>query len=142
MIIAVVCNATLVVWGVRPSIAVNELDVRVQVEFAGAPVHARETVPVNPPTGVIVTVKAALAPGITGSGAGKEAVSVKSNVPILATKASAVPFNVPWKGAAGASGKVAGLLLVEPPMNTSAEESMAIPKAVSGDSPAAPLPPK
>ena len=61
-------------------------------------------------TGVIVAVNVTFLPGVTGSGVGAEALRTKSNVPILATKASAVPFNVPWKGVDGASGKVAELL--------------------------------
>src|ERR1700682_5807814 len=62
---AVVASDTCAVCAVFPSAAATDAGVTVQVERLGAPVQANATAPVNPPTGVIVTVTLGVVPAVT-----------------------------------------------------------------------------
>jgi hypothetical protein len=62
---AIVVSDTCAVCAVVPSAAATEVGVTVQVERFGAPVQVKATVPLNPPTGVMVTLKLSVLPAVT-----------------------------------------------------------------------------
>src|SRR5258707_8197695 len=62
---AVVASDTCAVCAVVPFAAATDAGVTVQVERFGAPVQANATVPVNPFTGVMVTLKLSVLPAVT-----------------------------------------------------------------------------
>jgi hypothetical protein len=62
---AVVASDTCAVCAVVPFAEATEAGVTVQVERFGAPVQANATVPVNPFTGVMVTLKLSVLPAVT-----------------------------------------------------------------------------
>jgi hypothetical protein len=62
---AVVASDTCAVCAVVPFAAATDAGVTVQVERLGAPVQANATVPVNPFTGVMVTLKLSVLPAVT-----------------------------------------------------------------------------
>jgi hypothetical protein len=62
---AFVVSDTCAVCAVFPSAAVTDPGVTVQVERLGAPVQVNATEPVNPPTGVMVTLKLSVLPAVT-----------------------------------------------------------------------------
>src|SRR6202171_938894 len=61
----VVASDTCAVCAVFPSAAATDAGVTAQVQRLGAPVQANATVPVNPPTGVMVTLKGSVLPAVT-----------------------------------------------------------------------------
>src|SRR6267142_424728 len=62
---AMVVSDTCAVCAVVPFAEATEAGVTVQVERFGAPVQANATVPVNPFTGVMVTLKLRVLPAVT-----------------------------------------------------------------------------